>query len=165
MNVCSWDWGAIAGFSGAGVTLVTGFIALYISHKWREQKGSDVISNEAAKILIILDDYRENLVYLDHEMMRPSRSDNKDKLEELRQIARQLRSRATLFGELANHEDVATEIKTIATIYYGKAKNLNEKSFQEIRANPKSPTLVTEFDDAIKQPKSIIIKCFKHQKS
>ena len=96
-------------------------------------------------------------------MMQRSRSDNKDKLEELRQIARQLRNRATLFGELANHEDVAQTIKAIAADSYSKANRLNEKSFQEIRDNPKSPTLVSEFDDAIKKPKTIIIYYFKYQ--
>ena len=68
MNVYNWDWGVIAGFSGAIATLSTGFIALLISSQWRKQKRSEIISNEAAKILVILEDYRENLVDLDHVM-------------------------------------------------------------------------------------------------
>jgi|26BtaG_2_1085354.scaffolds.fasta_scaffold27723_2 hypothetical protein len=164
MQVCNWNWGAIAGFTGAAATLVAGIIALYISSKWREEKNSEILSNEAAKILVILEDYRENLVNLDHEMMQPSRSNNKNKLEELRQIARQLHNRATLFGELANHENIATEIKAVATASYGKANRLNEKSFQEIRNNSKSPILVSEFDVAIEKPKAILIIYLKHQR-
>lgn len=162
MQVCNWNWAAIAGFTGAATTLIAGIIALYISSKWREEKNSELLSNEAAKILVILEDYRENLVNLDHEMMQPSRSDNKDKLEELRQIARQLRSRATLFGELANHKNIAIELKSIAATFYNKAKSLSEQSFLEVRGNPKSPILVSEFDNAIEKPKAIIINYFKY---
>lgn len=160
MNICDWDWGVIAGFSGAIATLLTGFIALYISSQWKQQKRSEILSNEAAKILDILEDYREKLVSLDHEMMKPSRNDNKDKLEELRQIARQLRNRATLFGELANNDDVAEEIRNIAAAYYSKANHL-----KEMKDNPKNTILVLGFDGAIKQSKDIIIDYFKHQKN
>lgn len=51
MEVCSWDWGAIAGFTGAGATLTTGVIALCIFRQWRDQKGSEVIANEAKLII------------------------------------------------------------------------------------------------------------------
>lgn len=37
MDVCGWDWGAIATFTGAG-------IALYISWQWKSQKGSEILS-------------------------------------------------------------------------------------------------------------------------
>lgn len=47
MEVCSWDWGAIATFTGGG-------IALYISWQWRSQKGSEVIANEAVKAFKVL---------------------------------------------------------------------------------------------------------------
>ncbi|CAM4357512.1 hypothetical protein [Acinetobacter pragensis] len=45
MDVCSLDWGAIAGFAGAVATIGTGAIALYISNQWRKQKGSEVLSS------------------------------------------------------------------------------------------------------------------------
>jgi subtilase family serine protease len=37
MDVCAWDWGAIATFTGTGG-------AIFISYQWRNQKGSDVLS-------------------------------------------------------------------------------------------------------------------------
>ena len=62
-----------------------------------------------------------------------------------------------------NGKKAAQEIKNIAATFYNKAKSLDEKTFQEIRVNPKSPILVSEFDDAIKKPKTIIIYYFKYQ--
>lgn len=47
MDVCSWDWGAIATFIGAGV-------ALFISWQWKQQKASEVIANEAKKYIVNL---------------------------------------------------------------------------------------------------------------
>ncbi|MES1965669.1 hypothetical protein M0N77_10110 [Psychrobacter sp. AH5] len=158
MEICSWDWGAIA-------TFTTGIIAFVIFCQWRGQKRSEIMSNEAAKILVILEVYRENLIHLDSEIMKPSENDNIAKLEELRLVARQLCNSAISFGGLASNErTVATQIKNIAATFYNKAKSLDEKSFQEIRGNPKSPILVSEFDAAIKKPKAIIIHYFKYQK-
>lgn len=157
MDLNSWDWGTIAPF-------ITGLIALFIYYQWRNKKRSEIMSNEAEKILVLLEEYRENLVHLDSEMMKPFESDNTAKLEELRLVARQLCSSAVSFGGLASKEKtVATEIKNIAATFYNKAKSLDEKSFQEIRENPKSPILVSEFDDAIKKPKTIIVDYFKYQ--
>jgi len=165
MNICNWDWGVIAGFAGAIATLSTGVIALLISSQWRKQKRSEIMSNEAAKILILLEEYRENLVHLDSEMMNPSKNDNTAKLEELRLVARQLCNSAISFGGLASNErTVTTEIKSIAAQFYSKAKDLDQKSFQEIRDIPKSPILVSGFDDAIKKPKAIMINYFKYQR-
>lgn len=166
MGIYNWDWGVIAGFTNAIATLLTGLIALFISSQWKKKKRSEILSNEAAKILVILGDYEEILIYLDSEMMKSSKSDNRNKLEELHQIAHQLSSRATLFGELATKEkDVTIEIKNIAAKLYNRAKNLDEKSFKDIRdmrGNSKDLILISEFNDAIKQPKAIMINYFKH---
>lgn len=51
MDVCSWDWGAISTIIGAGIASAT---ALYISRQWRNQKGSEVIANEANKAFKVL---------------------------------------------------------------------------------------------------------------
>ena len=93
MNFGSWDWKVIA-------PLFTGFIALFIFYQWRGQKRSEIMSNEAAKILVLLEEYRENLVDLDSEMMKQLKDDNTAKLEELRLIARQLCSSAISFSGL-----------------------------------------------------------------
>lgn len=169
MDIYNWDWGIIAGFINAIATLVTGLIALYISSQWKKQKRSEILSNEAAKILVILGDYKDILIYLDSEMMKPSKNDNKNKLEELKQIAHQLSSRALLFGELVTEEkDITEKIHYIAAHTYNRAKNLDSKSFNDIRDmrdNSKDLTLVSEFNNAIEQPKAIMISYFKHQKA
>ncbi len=169
MDIYNWNWGVIAGFTNAIATLLTGLIALLISSQWKKKKRSEILSNEAAKILVILGDYEEILIYLDSEMMKPSKSDNRNKLEELNQIAHQLISRATLFGELATKErDVTIEIKNIAAKLYNRAKNLDDKSFKDIRdmkGNSTDLILISEFNDAIEQPKAIMINYFKHQKA
>lgn len=158
MNFFSWDWGAVAPF-------VTGLIAVFIFYQWRNQKRSEIMSNEAAKILIILEEYREKLVFLDSEMMNPLENDNTDKIEELRLVARQLCRSAISFGGLdSNERAVAIQIKNISATFYNKAKSLDEKRFQEIRRSPKSPILVSDFDDAIKEPKATLINYFKYQK-
>ena len=169
MDIYNWDLGIIAGFANTIATLSTGLIALFISCQWRTQKRSEILSNEAAKILVILGDYQEILIYLDSEMMKLSKSDNKDKLEELSQIAHQLSRRATLFGELATKEkDVMIEIKNITAKLYNRAKDLDKKSFEDIRdmrTNSKELILISEFDNAIAQPKAIMVNYFKHQKA
>lgn len=50
MDVCNLDWSAIAGFVGAGV-------ALFISQQWKDQKGSEVIANEAKEVIKELLDF------------------------------------------------------------------------------------------------------------
>lgn len=49
MEVCSWDWGAIATFIGAGIASITAWL---ISKQWRDQKGSEVIANEAKSLFL-----------------------------------------------------------------------------------------------------------------
>lgn len=157
MEICSWDWGAIA-------TFTTGIIAFVIFCQWRGQKRSEIMSNEAAKILVILEVYRENLIHLDSEMMKPSENDNTAKLEELRLVARQLCNSAISFGGLASNERaIATQIKNTVGTFYNKAKSLDKKSFLEIREDPESPILVSGFDNAIKKPKTILVYYFKYQ--
>lgn len=157
MNFDSWDWGVIA-------TFFTGLIALFISFQWRNQKRSEIMSNEAAKILILLGEYRDKLSHLDSKMMNPSENDNTAKLEELKLVTRRLCRSAISFGGLASNERTAvTQIKDIAAKYYNKAKELDKKSFLEIRENPNSPILVSGFNNAIKKPEAIIINYFKYQ--
>lgn len=157
MDFCSWDWKAIAPF-------ITGSVALFIFYQWRGQKRSEIMSNEAAKILVLLEEYREYLVDLDSEMMKPLKDDNTAKLEELRLIARQICNSAISFSGLASNERaIATQIKNTVGTFYNKAKSLDKKSFLEIREDPESPILVSGFDNAIKKPKTILVYYFKYQ--
>ena len=57
MEVCSWDWGAIGSFLGAGATLYAACIALSISNEWRNEKGSEVVANECKLILLELNKF------------------------------------------------------------------------------------------------------------
>lgn len=61
MEVCSWDWGAIAGFTGAGATIIAAIVAWNISEKWRDQKGDEILSNEAKNLILILEEYSDKL--------------------------------------------------------------------------------------------------------
>lgn len=54
MEVCNWDWGAIATLIGAGIASTT---AWCISNEWRNQKGSEVIANECKLILLDLNKF------------------------------------------------------------------------------------------------------------
>lgn len=47
MDLCTWDWGAIGSILGAGATFTAAGIALYIFNKWKYQKASEVVANEA----------------------------------------------------------------------------------------------------------------------
>lgn len=63
MEVCSLDWGAIGGFTGAGATLISAIIASCvawsISEKWRDQKGSEVLSVISKDCYTNLDKFKD----------------------------------------------------------------------------------------------------------
>lgn len=165
MNVCSWDWGAIAGFSGAAATLLAGGVALFISHKWREQKGSEVISNEAAKILVVLQDYSENIIVLHSLIMNPLANNNAARVQEFKNTANQLRSQSLLFSELVSDDkDMVLKIRSIAAKFYSETNSLNKMTFKQVINTPTSSTLVSRFDAEIKAPRATIINYFKHEK-
>lgn len=50
MDIYTLDWGAIATFTGA-------VVALFISWKWRSQKGSEILSLKCEKVFFDLDTY------------------------------------------------------------------------------------------------------------
>ena len=49
MDLCVFDWKAITPICAA---LIASCTALYISNKWNNQKGSEVIANEAKSMII-----------------------------------------------------------------------------------------------------------------
>ena len=61
MDVCSLDWGAISTIIGAGIASAT---ALYISRQWRDQKGSEVIANEAKSLFYDVCEHRKHIDYI-----------------------------------------------------------------------------------------------------
>jgi hypothetical protein len=67
MEVCSWDWGAIASFIGAGATIYAAHIALHISNQWSLQKKReklssfcDLTNSNLSKLNIKINDLHEN---------------------------------------------------------------------------------------------------------
>lgn len=61
---CSWNWGAIGSIAGAGATLIATIVAICIFKQWRNQKGSEVIANEANEIVKNLSVLHENIKYI-----------------------------------------------------------------------------------------------------
>lgn len=51
MDLCKWDWGAIGSMLGAVATFTAAGVALYIFNKWRYQKASEVVANEAKSVV------------------------------------------------------------------------------------------------------------------
>lgn len=55
MDLCVVDWGAISTIAAA---VIASLVALYISDQWRYQKGTEVIANEAKRLLAELAELR-----------------------------------------------------------------------------------------------------------
>lgn len=65
MDVCSWDWGAIAGFTGAVATIASPIIvAVYLYNQWHDQKGKEVIANEAKTLFYEVCEFHKHIDYL-----------------------------------------------------------------------------------------------------
>lgn len=98
MDIGAWDWSAIA-------TFFTSFIALGIYSNWRKQKAAEVLSIEAKNFLLIITDYRNQLITLHSKIMNHRFSDcNKELIEpelnELISVLRNLRNFDSFFDEL-----------------------------------------------------------------
>lgn len=61
MDVCVIDWGAISTIIGAVIASAT---ALYISRQWRNQKGSEVIANEAKSLFYDVCEHKKHIDYI-----------------------------------------------------------------------------------------------------
>lgn len=71
MSVCSLDWGAISTILSA---ILASIVAWYISEKWNDQKGSEVISLECKNLWYELDKLSE--IYTDLEQNPTYRGEN-----------------------------------------------------------------------------------------
>ena len=71
MDVCSLDWSIIATYQGVmgtylGVAATIAspiIVAIYIYKKWHDQKGKEVIANEAKEILKIVEELKNDYMY------------------------------------------------------------------------------------------------------
>lgn len=161
-----WNWGVIAGFTGALTTLLAGIIALYISSKWRYEKNSEVLSNEAAKILTTIQDFKEKLAQIQSLMMDIEYNGSyKTDVEELKEVARKLRDRSLLFSELiTNKKDLVLEITVISYKFYYETRDLGELTTKDIITSPNIRTLVERFVSEIENPRDIIKTYFLYGK-
>ena len=88
MDVCSWDWGAIGSFVGAGATLIgagiASFVAWCISKQWKNQKGTEVIANEAKTIFYEVCEFHKHIDYIiNYEVTEKGLINAFDKIENL----------------------------------------------------------------------------------
>jgi len=163
MDVCSWDWGAIAGFFGAGATLGTAVIALYISNQWRTQKGSEVIANEAQSLLMLINDYENQCIEIHSAILNQRRAILE--LENLKATTLTIRSKSQFFYELTNSkEDLLLDLKTEITRVYKRLEKFEGAEFRNIVVDNDFPYLLNVMDEMIKQPKHLLMKYFKHEK-
>ena len=166
MDVCSWDWGAIAGFTGAGATIIAAIVAWNISEKWRDQKGDEILSNEAKNLILILEEYSDKLEKMHSLIMDPDSNFYHDnEITELKETAYKLGNRSILFSELIeNEKELVITIKKLAVKFYHEASNLDKLDLQEIIQSKTSRTLVSRFNNEIKASREFLIKCFKYEK-
>jgi len=114
MDVCSWDWGAIATFTGTGV-------ALYISKEWRNQKGKEVLANEAKSIINELNLIHEKA----HQLQDLLLSGNLEKLK----------SQIKEFVEDRNNIDLNMNLfNTLVEVNF-KEKDIQLEKFKQLHMN------------------------------
>ncbi|WP_180644928.1 hypothetical protein [Acinetobacter bereziniae] len=86
MTICSWDWGAIGSILGAIATIIGAIVAIYIFTQWRNQKGSEVLANEAKNTILLLNKFNKLNDYI-HNLLSDIKVINKHKIgEELENI-------------------------------------------------------------------------------
>lgn len=111
MDVCSWDWGAITTITGAGIASAT---AWYISKQWRDQKGSEVISNEAKLIINDLNVIYETAHKLQDLFLANKIEELKDQVKLFVQQRNEIDSKMLLFNTLVevgfNKKDIKSEV-------------------------------------------------------
>lgn len=163
MDVCSLDWGAIAGFAGAVATIGTGAIALYISNQWRKQKGSEVVANEAESLTLLLNEYEEEYMTVHSSIV------NKEKItleiNRLKDLALKVRRQTQFFYQLTNEEEQSIlDSKNDLTNYYKKLERLQKMSFNDAIADRDGVHLAEHVGNSLKTLRTILIKYFKYQK-
>ncbi|MDO7470463.1 hypothetical protein Q5X60_16965 [Acinetobacter baumannii] len=107
MSVWSWDWGAIATFTGAGV-------ALFISWQWKHQKASEVIANEAKKFIVNLSKL-QSLQSEIHKIIYESngyKNANKE-IESFKEIHKLLNDSAIMLGESLKDKAISHYSSTV----------------------------------------------------
>lgn len=163
MDVCSWNWGAIASIVSA---LITGIVAICISSKWRHQKNREILSNEAANVLIAIQDYVEKIIELHSLIMnREDDSPHKKEVENLKKAARKLRDRSFLFSELITDEDdLVLKIGEISAKFYYEARDLDNFTKQEVIISSESRSLVDRFKTEITTPRDHVKAYYLYKK-
>jgi len=170
MDICSWDWGAIAGFVGAGTTIIAAIIAWNISEKWRDQKGDEIISNEAKNILILLNEYREKLENI-HEAIINGIADADQSfsqsraISELELLAKKIKDQSIFFNKILETEDqLIVGIKGILNKFNDEIKAIDRYEHQQFIDSETSRTVISRFDSEIKSSITNLLTYFKYKK-
>ncbi|MGP5543303.1 hypothetical protein ACTXMH_12260 [Psychrobacter celer] len=156
MDICSWNWGAIGSMVS---TLIPSAVALYIFSKWKHQKKHEVLSNEAANVLIAIQDYREKIIKLHSLIMNiEDNSPHKKEVKSLKKATHKLRDSSFLFSELITEKDnlVLKKIAETGTKFYYEARDLGKITKQELITNSEAECLVDRFDTEIAAPKKFV---------
>lgn len=163
MDVCSLDWGAIAGFAGAVATIGTGAIALYISNQWRKQKGSEVVANEAESLILLLNEYEEEYMTVHSSIVNIEKITLE--INKLKDLALKVRRQTQFFYQLTNEEEQSIlDSKNDLTNYYKKLERLQQMSFNDAIADGDGVYLAERVGNSLKTLRTILIKYFKYQK-
>lgn len=128
MDMSTYDWGAIAGFLGAGATIYAAHIALLISNQWRIQKRSEIISeiaNKAYKQKIICIDKTANLYHkvilkidfnkskYDDENIKLSMDEVSKAMDELNIAKDELITNLDIIAKFYSNKEITNTIKNL----------------------------------------------------
>lgn len=156
MDISNWDWGATA-------TLIAAGVAWLISKEWKTQKSSEVIASEAQSLLMLINDYDSQCLEIHSAIMNQRRAIVE--LENLKNIALKIRSKAQFFYELTfNKHDELLELKDEITRVYKTLEKFEGAEFKNIILDNNFPYLVEVMREVIKEAKYLLMAYFKHQK-
>lgn len=143
MDICSLNWGAIAGFAGAIATVASPIIvAVYLYRKWHDQKGKEVIANEAKEILKIVEDLKNDYIYtygnidslINHEKLFRREDLSKNRINSFIND-RKYRDRVSLLLDIIEDNDIKEaqeNIKEYGLQFTKQEMKTNNKSDLEI---------------------------------
>lgn len=153
-------------------SLFTGVIALWIYTNWRGQKRAEIFSTEAKSLLLLIADYRSQLMSTYVKIMACEHDSQEYK--KLKNIERNLRNYDTFFDELNNQKPnqrsiFGSEVNLFSNEVKNALQGLNESVHS--KNHPKHEknsfnNIIQRFDEnrIIAQKKSELFKFFNYGK-
>lgn len=176
MGVCSWDWGALGSILGAIATFTGAGVALYISKSWRDQKGSDVLSEISKETYKQILAHRGIQDYIDIEIINKlnKKSEiNIDKfntyLKESRVTNKKIRKNLAMINQYKKLNYLESSIRFLEE-YEIEINDVrinilkNEISIKEYEYYKLINDLRIRFDETIDKIKTDLIKYIFHKK-